>query len=302
MPNEKRKAHPILEQLSEKELEELLLAEPDGSDEDAAFIKEIMKVMEADDVLTDADAAWEEFQESYRNHADAFSAGKTCELPSPPAHNKRPRTFRTMIRYIGIAAIVVILMSGIASALGVNVFHAFANWTEETFSFVSGHTSEQQSSTQAIPENDPCNELRTAVSEHTAIPLIPTWVPEGTKACNAVKATRRENAMEISQLFQNDSGYFSIKIQIYDEIPDDYTRTYQKDASNITPYEAGGNLHYIFTNNGSYVAAWTYEEAEIYIQGDLFNANSHRLTIALIRQCNGNGMTALARRKKIPAQ
>ena len=64
-----------------------------------------------------------------------------------------------MIRYIGIAAIVVILMSGIASALGVNVFHAFANWTEETFSFVSGHTSEQQSSTQAIPENDPCNEL-----------------------------------------------------------------------------------------------------------------------------------------------
>lgn len=108
--------------------------------------------------------------------------------------------------------------------------------------------------------------------------------------------------MEISQLFQNDSGYFSVNIQIYDEIPDDYTRTYQKDASNITPYEAGGNLHYIFNNNGSYVAAWTYEEAEIYIQGDLFNANSHRLTIALIRQCNGNGMTALARRKKIPAQ
>ena len=74
--------------MSEKELEELLLAEPDGSDEDAAFIKEIMEVMEADDVLTDADAAWEEFQESYRNHADTFSAGKSCELPSPPTRRK----------------------------------------------------------------------------------------------------------------------------------------------------------------------------------------------------------------------
>lgn len=280
MPNGKKKTYSVLEQLSTQELENLLVQDfsaSNGAEPDIDFILEVMEVIQRRDDSDavgmedlDVDKAWKEFRQEYQGHFESFKVGSSREYsPSQPEQIRKPKRVYPLIRYAGIAAILIILLSGVASAFGYNVFQAIATWTTETFSFVSPGNAEAQNSRQAVPENDLGSSLRTMVAEQTETPLVPTWFPEGTEECEPVQRAERSSYTVFSESFEIPSGRIIIRIQIYNNLPDKSTGTYQKDENPVELYEVNGITHYIFSNNKTHQAVWMNGNIEVAISGKL---------------------------------
>lgn len=280
MPNGKKKTYSVLEQLSTQELENLLVQDfsaSNGAEPDIDFILEVMEVIQRRDDSDavgmedlDVDKAWKEFRQEYQGHSESFKVGSSREYsPSQPEQIRKPKRVYPLIRYAGIAAILIILLSGVASALGYNVFQAIATWTTETFSFVSPGNAEAQNSRQAVPENDLGSSLRTIVAEQTETPLVPTWFPEGTEEYEPVSIVDRVTRTIFSESFKTASGSFTIQIQIYDTFPEHFAGVYQKDDSPVKLREINGITHYIFSNSKTHQAVWMNGNIEVAISGKL---------------------------------
>ena len=280
MEREKQRKYPIFEQLSTEELENLLaqdFAATDGADPDVDYIMAIMEVInereKAAGHQSDVDAAWKDFQEEYKGQAAAFDRTIHHETDSSDHHqtsstqvsHKKTRVFR----YVIVAAAFIALLGGTASGFG-RVFQAVVNWTAETFGFEAPYGKDVPAEQTAL--NDPYNSLRSRVAEYTDLPVIPKWAPEGTiKAPDtATKVTDRKDSIQLSGIYDTNNGRFLIRIQIHSEAPPQYTVSYQWDESyTVIPHNAGEISHDIAYNTETITAAWTNENVECMVQGDL---------------------------------
>ncbi|WP_312634826.1 DUF4367 domain-containing protein [Oscillibacter sp.] len=283
MPDEgKKQSYPFLEHMSTEDLEKMLSQDfiaPDDAAPDIDYIMAIMEVIqkrEAKELSSkpvDVDAAWQDFKENYEGQVDSFEIGNLQEPDSshPLQIEKKINTAKRfhILRYIGIAAAVIVLLCGAASAFGFDIFQALADWTNETFGFVSSNGAAQQTSIPVIPQDDPYSKLRTDVADETDILLIPTWAPEGTEETGNTSVVKRMDSTRIFSSFTTNGGEFTINIQIYDALPDDYRTVYQKDDRPMQEYETNGVTYYIMHNNATCGVAWTNENIECAIQGDL---------------------------------
>ena len=155
-------------------------------------------------------------------------------------------------------------MCGAASAFGFNVFQALADWTAETFGFVSASASDE-----ADRGEDPYKTLRAIVEDETEILVIPNWIPEGTAESGEVGVVERSEGIRGASTYEMPNGRFTVRVMLYNSLPMDYTGTYQKDGAPVDVYEANGVSHYLMSNNDVNLAAWTNENVEMLIQGDL---------------------------------
>ena len=174
---------------------------------------------------------------------------------------KRPRKYARAVRMGLIAAAAVVLLCG--TAFGWNILQAIADWTEETFCFLTGQ--EKMDTTDV----DVYSFLRAAVSKNTDVSAVPKWAPEGTGIDSELKTTDRKDRCTIGMGFVTGEREFSIRIIIREDIPEKYTDTYQKDSTINEEYPAGGITHYIVGNNETLGAMWTNGSVEGYIQGAL---------------------------------
>ena len=280
MEREEKRKYPIFEQLSTEELNNLLAQDFAAMDEEGPDVDYIMAIMEvinkrkqAAEHQTDVDAAWKEFQEQYQGQAAAFDRSNNCETDSShrdqtssaPPSSKKSHTLRILL----IAAVMIALLGGTASGFG-HVFQAVVNWTAETFGFEAPYG--EKASTEPVIQADPYINLRSAVAAYTDLPVIPYWAPEGTaKTTDAgVQITERKESVLFSGSYQIGSRQFIIRVRVYNTASLSYTSTYQWDAQQ-TPllYNAGGLNHDIVCNNQKSSAAWTNENVECLIQGDL---------------------------------
>ena len=272
----------VLAGKSMEELEELLAASfpmEDGAETDEAYITTIMEVIrereekEADQKKRQAevDAAWREFQE-YRAERDrekaeadglADASGKFPGEPSRPQEKvhtaKKPGR---VLRSCAAAAAVIVLLCGTAYAFGWNIFQALADWTAETFQFLTG--TESKAADYGIFEY-----LYLSVAAETDIPAVPQWAPEGTREVEKPRVSERSDKTRIVGEYLIEDREFTIRIMIYDSLPEKYFGTYQKNDVTVEEYESGGIVHYITENIDNISAMWTNGYAEGYIQGDL---------------------------------
>lgn len=272
----------VLAGKSMEELEELLAASfpmEDGAETDEAYITTIMEVIrereekEADQKKRQAevDAAWREFQE-YRAERDrekaeadgmADASGKFPGEPSRPQEKthtaKKPGR---VLRSCAAAAAVIVLLCGTAYAFGWNIFQALADWTAETFQFLTG--TEPQMSDHGVFEN-----LYQSVAMETDVPTVPRWAPEGTEEVEQPRTSVRSDKTRIVGKYLIEDREFTVRITIYNEIPEDYDTIYQKNDGSAYPYEAGGITHYIVENVDNVSAMWTNNVVEGYIQGNI---------------------------------
>ncbi|WP_312159751.1 DUF4367 domain-containing protein [Oscillibacter sp.] len=281
MSDDKRALYPPLEQLSTEELEKLLLQDfvaPSGSEPDVDYIMAIMEVIQKREAETsaaecvDVDKAWNDFKENYQEKSNSFVSDNFCEPHSSDHLNQihykgRPPKRLRVFRITAIAAALIVILCGTVSAFGANIFQALANWTVETFGFISAGTPEDDSHMSVIPNDDPFGELRAAVLAVTDIPLVPKWAPENTEVNGDISIVERANGTRILGTYDSEDGLFSIRIQTYDNIPSEYTGVYQKDAQEVLEYESSGIVHYIMSNNSTCGAAWINEDTECFIQG-----------------------------------
>ena len=272
----------VLAGKSTEELEELLAASfplEDSAETDEAYIMTIMEVIrereekEADKEKRQAevDAAWRDFQE-YRAERDREKA-EMEEVAD--AHSKFPGgPFRPqekvhttkksgrVLRSCAAIAAVIVLLCGTAYAFGWNIFQALADWTAETFQFLTGTEPE-------MAEYGVFDRLYKNVSMETDIPVVPRWAPEETKEVEQPRVSERSDKTRIIGTFSIEEKLFSIRITIYDGVPENYDTIYQKDDEAAYPYEVGGITHYIVENLGNVSAMWTNNAVEGYIQGNI---------------------------------
>ena len=209
MPVDKRKAElrSMLAGKTVEELEELLaldFTEQEDAEPDVDYITTILEVIEEregnrEKNQAETEAAWIEFQEYYklRKQEEALDAGKTkgsnLDHQCKTEYGQRPRKYtRVLLRCI-IAAAVVVLLCG--TAFGWNIFQAIADWTAETFYFLT----EQENG--RTPERDVYAHLRKAVFDETDITAVPTWAPDGTDENGQLNAVEREDRSVIQMFY-----------------------------------------------------------------------------------------------------
>ena len=280
MERDEKRKYPIFEQLSTEELNNLLAQDFAAMDEEGPDVDYIMAIMEvinkreqAAEHQSDVDVAWKEFQEQYQGQAAAFDRSNYCETDSshrdqPSSTSPSPKKTHTL-RLLLIAVIMIALLGGTASGFG-RVFQAVVNWTAETFGFESPYG--EKASSETIVHADPYVSLRSAVAEYTDLSVIPYWAPEGTVKADdiGVQITERKESILILGSYQIGTRQFIIRIQIHDDNPPKYKDSYQWDASQtVLSHDAGGFNHDIVYNNQKSSAAWTNENVECMIQGDL---------------------------------
>ena len=272
----------VLAGKSTEELEELLamsFSMEDGAETDEAYITTIMEVIrereekEADQEKRQAevDAAWREFQE-YRAERDrekteaggmADASGKFPGEPSRPQEKvhtaKKPGR---VLRSCAAAAAVIVLLCGTAYAFGWNIFQALADWTAETFQFLTG--ADLEKADHGVFEN-----LYGSVVAETDTPAVPRWAPEGTEEVEQPRTSARNDRTRIVGKYLVNDKEFTIRIIVYNSTPEEYSGTYQKNAGNVEEYESGGIVHYITENVDNVSVMWTNESIEGYIQGNL---------------------------------
>ena len=272
----------VLAGKSTEELEELLamsFSMEDGAETDEAYITTIMEVIrereekEADQEKRQAevDAAWREFQE-YRAERDrekaeadgmADASGKFPGEPSRPQEKvhtaKKPGR---VLRSCAAAAAVIVLLCGTAYAFGWNIFQALADWTAETFQFLTGGETEEF-------DYGVFDRLFLSVAAETDIPSVPRWAPEGTEEVEQPRTSVRSDKTRIVGKYLVEDREFTIRIMIYDSLPEKYFGTYQKNDSAVEEYESGGIVHYITENVDNISTMWTNGCIEGHIQGSL---------------------------------
>ena len=272
----------VLAGKSTEELEELLAASfplGDNAETDEAYIMTIMEVIrereekEADKEKRQAevDAAWRDFQE-YRAERDREKAeaegvvDASGEIPGEPFRpQEKVHTAKKPVRVLrscAAAAAVIVLLCGTAYAFGWNIFQALADWTAETFQFLTGAETEEF-------DYGVFDRLYKSVSEETDIPAVPRWAPEGTEEAGQPRTSVRNDRTRIVGKYLVDGKEFTIRIIVYNSTPEEYSGTYQKNAGNVEKYESGGIVHYITENVDNVSVMWTNGSIEGYIQGNL---------------------------------
>ena len=272
--NKKQQLRSMLAGKSTAELEELLALEAadlDAAEPNADFISTILEVISERESTQEQDSemtekAWEEFQEYYSLRKQEETApDKNEEAPHDhrrkTEHRQLSSKISRVIRIGVVAAVLIVLLCG--TAMGWNVFQAVAEWTEETFYFL---TSQER---MARVQEDMFRQQRLSVKKKTDITAVPIWSPEGTERNGLPKETGRTDRYIVQSSYTVGAREFTVRIIIHDTPPELYTGTYQKDATIEEDYSVGGICHYIVGNNEALSAMWVNGCVEGYIQGEL---------------------------------
>lgn len=224
----------------------------------------------------DVDAAWRDFKENYQGQASAYETEVLPERDSShldqitsPSPKKKSRR---ILRAAAITAACIVILCGAASAFGFDILQAFADWTAETFGFVTPGQEEAEA-----PQDDPYQRLRFAVSLETDLPLIPNWAPEGTVSDGEISVIERSNGIRLQGTYKTDNASFSIRVVLYNVLPEEYASIYQKSDETMIEYSAGNIMHYLMNNNEIYSVTWVNENAEVLIQGNLSIADLEKM-------------------------
>jgi len=275
MPDQKEKNN-LQEALAQKTTRELenMLVEDFASDGEpnAERIRTVMEVMldrlpETEEEKKKAEAARLKVLAAIRSDSQTFEKAGIPEEP-PSQHTcstehrqNAPKSFRRPLRYLLIAAAVVVLFA--FTAVGRNWFSVIAQWTAETFHFETGRISEE------MPKTDAFLKLELPVSIRTERPSVPCRAPEGTEMVGSVTVTDRPDNCRIQARFSRNNGEFTIQYIIHDAEPDDTSGTYQRDEEMEVIHEAGGIRHYITGDLDNLSVMWINGTVEGHIQGDL---------------------------------
>lgn len=251
------------DRMSTAELEQLLrldLQASEDGDSDLDAILYISELLAKRNGPSDLDAAWEQFQTKYRPYAHGLSlydfeddppAPQTepaSSVPSPA----RPRRARHLRRLaILAAALIACLLGGmvVAQAVGVDVWGAIAQWTDETFRFVStGSSDSSGSGTDQEDSGQPQSTLQAVGMGG----MFPTWHPDGFTPGKLQINELNSNVSAHMNFFGEDRTY-AVTIVRFTQ-PTGNTGTFEKDDTPVEEYDHNGQTFYILSNLDSLTA------------------------------------------------
>lgn len=262
---------PAWEEMTTQELDDLLWRDFAAGQEgflDPADILAMTEVINSreEDTPTDADlqAALADFWARVREEENTPTERIPEEPPAAPgavpfAKPERKKPGRRKLRWAVVAAAVVCLLA--VPAMGSGAMENLVTWTAETFSFQRG--TELPDSLDSVMYE----QLETAVTELTDLPVLPKWYPEGT-TLERVEKNELINGRSVDALFSLKGETFTVAIMVYDAEQESVAQ-YEKNEGYVEQYYSNNIPHYIMENMERHSAVWQNGNTETFIQGDL---------------------------------
>ena len=188
---------------------------------------------------------------------------------------KRSNRSRHILRTGLIAVIAILLMLGgmiTAQAAGIDVFGAFAHWTESVFTFGSvrgngiGDTTNEPSQEPISKQTLKYTSLQEALDDYGITEVTaPTWFPEGYVLTElSVASYDNLNVFALNAKYENDGNLLSVSITRY---TDESVKQVEKTDTIVESTEINGTIFHFIENTDSYTVAWVTELYECYIVG-----------------------------------
>ena len=188
-----------------------------------------------------------------------------------------------MLTRVASVVVVIFLVAAAgtvtASAFGFNFWAWLTAWTQDVFGVQNPNT--ERGTNGAIPEQ--LFELHALMQEY-GFPdnLLPTYLPEGYEA-DAVK--HESNGAFIKLFCALNKSDDSIMLEYTMYLNNQVTEETQKDEDDPNPYERGGVMHYIMTNDETYYVIWTAGNVKCSIYGA---SSREELTLMISSIYGGN--------------
>ena len=250
------------EAMSTEELEEILRLDaeaPEGAQSDTELVLYILEVLASRRNTNNitgntAQEAWESFQQNYMP-----------EEPQKSVETKKPVLWTR--RLAAAAAVVALLIFIPISARALTLeemWDIFARWAKETFSFVSGESTEVSE-----PMSDDQREF-TSLQEMLAAEkrdssIVPTWIPEGFELAQIEKDSSPMREIYTVRYMNGDT---IIRIQVTSYLSEDI-RNHEIENNSVEIYTHNGSDYYIFENEGQLRVVWLVDSHECLISGDV---------------------------------
>lgn len=183
------------------------------------------------------------------------------ERLEPLMQTKRKVSKTRILRTSLVAAVLAVILTGTALAVGTDFFNVLFRWDNEHLSFnisprgnVSASIEDSQRHVEVPEELKPLQETM----EEYGIPasLLPTYFPEGYEPLN-LEVWGDENGGIMGVDFQKGNETISIGFNWFPLDVDNVVGGYEKDPGDPIIYEVNGTTYRIMTNMGDYFAMWT---------------------------------------------
>ncbi len=298
-----RKDYSKYDRMSTESLEELLRLDaelPNGEESDIdeiLYISEVIAKREKEHPTgryseMDVDAAWETFQTEYRPFVtegrslydfDDDEPGST-ETASPAPGTSSPfgknrisvRGRRYLGRVASFAAAIAILlglMTVTAYAMGYDLWGVIAQWTKDTFTFVSASKvsdKENPDATIALSEGEYGNLQAALDANGITEQLAPTWIPEGFSVELVTVDRTTDPSITVFQCdYHCDEKWIIVQIILHQDPNNVVYTEWQKSDDSVTEMEYGGCTFYVMKNNQREIAVWSNGPFECYITADV---------------------------------
>lgn len=258
-------------QLSTEEREKLLDAITDclaniEKDSDIEELERYLEQLDPENELGadfDLTRSLDEFYQKYEIGSSSRSEGQSA----PAAKKKNHRFFRRTARIAIIAAILCSFVVA-AQASGFDILRVIAEWTNAQF-HLEWITTTKPDITQT-DEVEYTSLQDTLLSYGIEIPLVPTNFPDGSELVDT-SAHEETDHLLITAEYKLPAGnlYITIRnnpINSYASVP---FSDIEKDASDISIYNAGGIDHHIMVDVTQLKAVWKNDDWECYIAGNI---------------------------------
>lgn len=258
-------------QLSTEEREKFLDAITDclaniEKDSDIEGLERYLEQLDPENELGadfDLNRSLDEFYQKYEMGSSNKSEGQSASV----AKKKNHRFFRCTARIAIIAAILCSFVVA-AQASGFDILRVIAEWTNAQF-HLEWITTTKPDITQT-DEVEYTSLQDTLLSYGIEIPLVPTNFPDGSELVDT-SAHEETDHLLITAEYKLPAGnlYITIRnnpINSYASVP---FSDIEKDASDISIYNAGGIDHHIMVDVTQLKAVWKNDDWECYIAGNI---------------------------------
>jgi len=289
--------------MSTDSLEELLRLDaelPDGEGPDIdeiLYISEVIAKREKEHPTgrypqIDVDAAWENFQTKYLpymkdgrslydfddedpGHTENQNTGTNSSFPTG---RKRisPRGRRRLSRvatFAAVIAVLLVLMTATAYAMGYDIWGVIAQWTKDTFTFVSASKVNEPSDSgegDAISDGEYAD-LQAALDAYGITELLaPSWVPDGFEVESVyVDEDSGPMAVIFQSCYKCDDRIIIVQFNLYRNVDDISFTDWEKDDVDVKTIEIEDYTFYILENADRECALWLNGAFECSIIGDI---------------------------------
>ncbi len=296
-----RKDYSKYDKMSTESLDELLrldaeLPDGEGSDiDEILYISEVIAKRDKEQPTgryseADVDAAWETFQTKYLPYAtdgrslydfddDEPGSNKaiTPDMPSPSGKKRiSARGRRRLGRLASIAAAIALLigiMTVTAYAMGYDLWGVIAQWTKDTFMFVSVSKANdlEDSNTSVSINTGQYENLQAALDAYgISEPLVPSWLPDGfiLDSINVDENTDPE-VIIFQANYRCADQWIIIQFNMHQEHYDVTYAGWEKDDMDADILKVENCEFYLLENMGRECAIWSNGPFECSIISDI---------------------------------